>query len=75
MTVYIENIALLTPFGNTQETWDGICSAKPAYGSIKRFDTNESRYVRSKVSAEVNFNADEHSILSEIDKDRMPDYM
>lgn len=75
MTVYIENIALLTPFGNTQETWDGICSAKPAYGSIKRFDTSESRYVRSKVSAEVNFNADEHPILSEIDKDRMPDYM
>ena len=67
MTVYIENIALLTPFGNTQEKWDGICNAKPAYGSIKRFHTNETRSVRCKVCAEVDFNPDEHSILSEID--------
>lgn len=75
MTVYVENVAMLTPFGNTQETWDGICSGKAAYGKITRFDTDESRYVRSKVAGEVNFNADAHSILTEIDKDRMPKYM
>jgi len=74
MTVFVENVSILTPFGNTKNTWKSICNNDVAYGNINRFDTDSSRYIRSKVAGEVKFNALSHSILSEQDRDRMPEY-
>lgn len=75
MTIFVENVSMITPFGNTKETWNGICSNKIAYDTLTRFDPSSSRYIRSKVTGEVNFNAHNHKILSENDKDRLPEYM
>lgn len=74
MTVFVENISMITPFGNTTETWNSICNNKIAYDTLQRVDPNSSRYIRSKVSGEVHFDATLHKILTEHDVDRIPEY-
>ena len=37
MTVYINAISGLTPFGNLEETWKGITDNKVCYGPITKF--------------------------------------
>lgn len=68
--IYVENIAVLTPFGDTSTTWNNIIQNKSAYSNITRFDT-DSRYIRSKIAAEVKFDGGN---LSEIERDRLPEY-
>lgn len=75
MTIFVENVSMITPFGLTSSSWDNICNNNVAYNTLTRFDSSSSRYIRSKVAGEVNFNAEEHPILSENDKDRLPEYM
>ena len=75
MTIFVENVSMITPFGLTNSSWDNICNNNVAYNTLTRFDSSSSRYIRSKVAGEVNFSAEEHTILSENDKDRLPEYM
>lgn len=74
MTVFVENISMITPFGNTTETWNSICNNKIAYDTLQRVDPNSSRYIRSKVAGEVRFDATLHKILTEQDVERIPEY-
>ena len=72
--IYVENLSMITPFGLTDETWKRICNNEVAYDTIKRFDTESSRYIRSKIAGEVKFNSKDHSIINEMDEDRLPEY-
>lgn len=74
MTIFVENISMITPFGDTTKTWNSICNNEIAYDTLTRFDPNSSRYIRSKVSGEVSFDPNNHSILTEQDIDRIPEY-
>jgi|TARA_B110000438_G_scaffold4276_1_gene4295 3-oxoacyl-[acyl-carrier-protein] synthase II len=73
MTVYINAISGLTPFGNLEETWKGITDNKVCYGNPTKFPWD--KYTRSKVGGEVKFDAEEYSSISERDREKMPQYM
>ena len=73
MTVYINAISGLTPFGNLDETWKGITDNKACYGNLTKFPWD--KYTRSKVAGEVKFNAEDYSSISERDREKMPEYM
>ena len=73
MTVYINAISGLTPFGNLDQTWKGITDNKVCYGELSKFPWD--RYTRSKVAGEVKFNAEEYDSISERDREKMPQYM
>ena len=73
MTVYINAISGLTPFGNLEETWKGITDNKVCYGNLTKFPWD--KYTRSKVAGEVKFNAEDYSSISERDREKMPEYM
>ena len=75
MTVYIENISAFTPFGNLEQTWKSIVNNEVAYGPITKFDPNASRYTRSKVAGEFHFNAEDYPIITEAERDRLPEHM
>ena len=75
MTVYIENISAFTPFGNLEQTWKSIVNNEIAYGPITKFDPNASRYTRSKVAGEFHFNAENYPIITEAERDRLPEHM
>jgi 3-oxoacyl-[acyl-carrier-protein] synthase II len=73
MTVYINAISGLTPFGNLEETWKGITDNKVCYGPITKFIPD--RYTRSTIAGEVSFNSEDYSIITEIERDKMPEHM
>jgi 3-oxoacyl-[acyl-carrier-protein] synthase II len=73
MTVYINAISGLTPFGNLDQTWKGITDNKVCYGNLTKFPWD--KYTRSKVAGEVKFNAEDYSSISERDREKMPEYM
>ena len=73
MTVYINAISGISPFGNLDETWKAVTNNKVCYGPLTKFPHN--RYVRSKVAGEVKFNAEDYSSISERDREKMPEYM
>ena len=73
MTVYINDLSCFTPFGDLQETWKGVTNNKVAYGPITKFDPNESRWTRSKVAGEFHFDAKEYPIITESERDRLPE--
>jgi len=73
MTVYINAISGLTPFGNLDETWKSITNNEVCYGPLTKFP--HDKHIRSKVSGEVKFDATAHSIISERERDNMPAYM
>lgn len=75
MTVYIEDMKMFTPFGNTKQSWDGILSNRVAYGSITKFDPSEYRRVRSLVAGEFHFKPEDYPIISEMDVERMPEIL
>lgn len=75
MTVYIEDMKMFTPFGNTKQSWDGILSNRVAYGGITKFDPSEYRRVRSLVAGEFHFNHADYPIISETDIERMPEIL
>ena len=75
MTVYIENISAFTPFGNLEQTWKSIVNNEIAYGPITKFDPNASRYTRSKVAGEFHFNTENYPIITEAERDRLPEHM
>ena len=75
MTVYIENISAFTPFGNLEQSWKSIVNNEIAYGPITKFDPNASRYTRSKVAGEFHFNAENYPIITEAERDRLPEHM
>ena len=62
MTVYINAISGLTPFGNLADTWKSITNDEVCYGPLTKFPHDKS--IRSKVSGEVKFNAENYPILS-----------
>ena len=73
MTVYINAISGLTPFGNLADTWKSITNDEVCYGPLTKFPHDKS--IRSKVSGEVKFNAENYPIISEKERDKMPEYM
>jgi len=73
MTVYINAISGITPFGNLDETWKAVTNNEVCYGSLTKFPYD--RYTRSKVAGQVNFNASDYPTISERDRERMPEYM
>ena len=73
MTVYINAISGITPFGNLDETWKAVTNNEVCYGSLTKFPYD--RYIRSKVAGQVNFNASDYPTISERDRERMPEYM
>lgn len=73
MTVYINDLSCFTPFGDLEQTWKGVTENKVAYGPITKFDPNESRYTRSKVAGEFHFNAEDYPIITESERDRLPE--
>ena len=73
MTVYINAISGLTPFGNLDQTWKGITDNKVCYSELRKFPWD--KYTRSKVAGEVKFNAEDYSSISERDREKMPEYM
>jgi len=75
MTVYIENMTAFTPFGNLEQTWKSIINNDVGYGPITKFDPNASRYTRSKVAGEFHFNAEDYPIITEAERDRIPEHM
>jgi 3-oxoacyl-[acyl-carrier-protein] synthase II len=75
MTVYIEDMKMFTPFGNTKQSWDGILSNRVAYGGITKFDPSEYRRVRSLVAGEFHFKQEDYPIVSETDIERMPEIL
>ena len=75
MTVYINSVSALTPFGNLEQTWKSIIEYKVCYGPITKFDPNASRYTRSKIAGEVHFNAEDYPIITEAERDRLPEHM
>ena len=75
MSVYIEDISAFTPFGDLDKTWEAIINNEVAYGPITKFDPNESRYTKSKVAGEFHFNAEDYSIITEVERDRIPEHM
>ena len=75
MTVYINSMSAFTPFGNLDDTWKGITDNKVCYGPITKFDPDASRYTRSKVAGEFHFNADDYPIITEQERDRIPEHM
>ena len=62
MTVYINAISGISPFGNLDETWKAVTNNKVCYGPLTKFPHN--RYVRSKVAGEVKFNAEDYSSIN-----------
>ena len=72
MTIYINSVSAITPFGDLEETWKGITDNKVCYGPITKFDPNASRYTRSKVAGEVHFDAAQYPIITEAERDRLP---
>lgn len=72
MTIYINSVSAITPFGDLEETWKGIVENKVCYGPITKFDPNASRYTRSKVAGEVHFDATQYPIITEAERDRLP---
>lgn len=75
MTVYIENVTAFSPFGNLDDTWKSILNNEVAYGPITKFDPNASRYTRSKVAGEFHFDASKYPIITEAERDRLPEHM
>ena len=75
MTVYVENMAAFTPFGNLDKTWKSIINNEIGYGHITKFDPDASRYTRSKVAGEFHFNAEDYPIITEAERDRLPEHM
>ena len=73
MTVYINAISGLTPFGDLEDTWKAITNDEVCYGPLTKFSHDKS--IRSKVSGEVKFNAENHPIITEREQDKMPSYM
>ena len=73
MTVYINAISGLTPFGNLEETWKGITANRTCYGPITKFTPD--RYTRSTVAGEVTFNSEDYPIITDIERDKMPEHM
>lgn len=73
MTVYINDMSCFTPFGDLEQTWKGVTENKVAYGPITKFDPNESRWTRSKVAGEFHFNAENYPIITESERDRLPE--
>jgi 3-oxoacyl-[acyl-carrier-protein] synthase II len=73
MTVYINAISGITPFGNLDKTWEAITNNEVCYGPLTKFPYD--RYIRSKVAGQVKFNAGDYPIISERDRERMPEYM
>lgn len=75
MSVYIEAMSAFTPFGNLEQTWKSIINNDIGYGPITKFDPNASRYTRSKVAGEFHFNAENYPIITEAERDRLPEHM
>ena len=75
MAIYIEDMKMFTPFGNTEQTWEGVISNKVAYDKITKFDPNEYRRIRSLVAGEFYFNHNEYPIVTEMDIERMPEIL
>lgn len=75
MTVYIEDMRMFTPFGNTEESWEGMVNNRVAYSGITKFDPSESRYIRSKVAGEFHFDREQYPIVTELDEERMPEIL
>ena len=75
MSVYIEAMSAFTPFGNLEQTWKSIINNDIGYGPITKFDPNTSRYTRSKVAGEFHFNAEDYPIITEAERDRIPEHM
>lgn len=75
MTVYIEAMSAFTPFGNLEQTWKSINNNEVCYGPITKFDPDASRYTRSKVAGEFHFNAEDYPIITEAERDRIPEHM
>lgn len=75
MSVYIEAMSAFTPFGNLEQTWKSIINNDIGYGPITKFDPNASRYTRSKVAGEFHFNAEDYPIITEAERDRIPEHM
>lgn len=73
MAIYIEDMKMFTPFGDTEKSWKSIKENKVAYGGITKFDPSENRYVRSKVAGEFHFNPEDYPIITEMDIERMPE--
>jgi len=73
MTVFVEDMKMFTPFGNTEQSWDGILNNRIAYGGITKFDPSEHRRVRSLVAGEFHFKPEDYPIITEIDIDRVPE--
>jgi len=72
MSIYINSVSAITPFGNLEDTWKGITNNEISYGPITRFDPNASRYTRSKVVGELDFNPENYPIITEAERDRLP---
>lgn len=72
MSIYINSVSAITPFGNLEDTWKGITNNEICYGPITRFDPNASRYTRSKVVGELDFNPENYPIITEAERDRLP---
>ena len=75
MSIYINSVSAFTPFGNLEQTWKSIVDNKVCYGPITKFDPNASRYTRSKVGGEFHFNAEDYPIITEAERDRLPEHM
>lgn len=75
MTVYIDSVSAFTPFGDLEQTWQSIKNNKKAYGPITKFDPDASRYTRSKVAGEFHFDASKYPIITEAERDRLPEHM
>lgn len=75
MTVYIDGMSAFTPFGNLEQTWKSINDNEVCYGPITKFDPDGSRYTRSKVAGEFHFNAEDYPIITDAERDRLPEHM
>ena len=75
MTVYVEDMKMFTPFGNTEQSWDGIINNRVAYSGITKFDPSEYRRVRSLVAGEFHFKHEDYPIVTELDIERMPEIL
>ena len=73
MTVYINAISGLTPFGDLEDTWKAITNDEVCYGPLTKFSHDKA--IRSKVAGEVKFNTVNHPIITERERDKMPSYM
>lgn len=73
MAVYINGVSGFSPFGNLEATWNGVLNNEVGYGPITKFEPD--RYTRSKVAGEFHFNVEEYPIITEVERDRIPEHM